>query len=288
MSTAFFILLLLKYNMTTMENMNHAGETVLITGATSGIGLELARCFAKDRYNVILVARTQADLEKTAQELSTTYDVKAYGIAADLMKPGAAEQLYNEIREEGIQVDVLVNDAGQGVWGKFVETDLQKELDIIQLNINATVILTKLFLKEMVARNSGKILQLASTSSKAPTPLLSVYAGTKAFIYNFTQGLINELKDTNVTMTALLPGPTETDFFRKAGAENTVVYQEMELADPADVAKDGYEALQNGESKIVSGLKNKLQTTMGNLMPDEALAENYRKQMNPSVKHDDE
>lgn len=271
-----------------MENRNHAGETVLITGATSGIGLELARCFAKDRYNVILVARTQGDLEKTAQELATAYDVKAYGIAADLMKPGAAEQLYNEIRAEGIQVDVLVNDAGQGVWGKFVETDLQKELDIIQLNINATVILTKLFLKEMVARNSGKILQLASTSSKAPTPLLSVYAGTKAFIYNFTQGLINELKDTNVTMTALLPGPTETDFFRKAGAENTVVYQEMELADPADVAKDGYEALQNGESKIVSGLKNKLQTTMGNLMPDEALAENYRKQMNPSVKHDDE
>jgi len=169
-----------------------------------------------------------------------------------------------------------------------VETDLQKELDIIQLNINATVVLTKLFLKEMVARNSGKILQLASTSSKAPTPLLSVYAGTKAFIYNFTQGLINELKDTNVTMTALLPGPTETDFFHKAGAENTVVYQEMELADPADVAKDGYDALQKGDSKIVSGLKNKFQTTMGNVMPDEALAENYRKQMNPSHKHDDE
>jgi len=268
-----------------MEKITHFGETALITGATSGIGLELARCFAKDGYNVVLVARTQDNLEKTAQELTASYGIKAYGIAADLMVPGNAEKLYRDIKDDGIQVDVLVNDAGQGVWGKFVETDLQKELDIIQLNINATVILTKLFLRDMVLRNSGKILQLASTSSKAPTPLLSVYAGTKAFIYNFTQGLINELKDTNVTMTALLPGPTETDFFNKAGAENTVAFQEHPLADPADVAKDGYEALHNGDSKIVSGMKNKIETAMGNLMPDEAVAERYRKEMNPSEEH---
>lgn len=269
-----------------MEDRKHNGETALITGGTRGIGLELARCFAKDGYNIILVARTQKDLESVAQELTTQYGVKAYGIAADLMQPGTAEKLYQEIKEEGIQVDVLVNDAGQGVWGKFTETDLQQELDIIQLNINATVILTKLFLRDMVARNSGKILQLASTSSKAPTPLLSVYAGTKAFIYIFTQGLINELKDTKVTMTALLPGPTETDFFNKAGMEHTVVYQESDLADPADVAKDGYEALQDGNSKIISGMKNKVETTMGNVMPDEAIAERYRKQMEPSDKSD--
>jgi short-subunit dehydrogenase len=267
-----------------METKNHTGETALITGATSGIGYELARCFAKDGYNVILVARTQEDLERVAQELAAQYGVKAYGISADLMQPGSAQKLYEEIKLEGVQVDVLVNDAGQGVWGKFTETDLQAELDIIQLNIKATVVLTKLFLKDMVARDSGKILQLASTSSKAPTPLLSVYAGTKAFVYNFTQGLINELKDTNVTMTALLPGPTETDFFNKAGAENTVVVQETNLADPADVAKDGYEALQNGESKIISGLKNKVQTAMGNFMTDEMVAETYRKQMEPSDK----
>jgi short-subunit dehydrogenase len=269
-----------------MDNGKHKGETALITGATSGIGRELAHCFANDGYNVILVARTQEDLEVLAQELTVAYGVKAYGIAVDLMVAGNAEKLYRDIKDDGIQVDVLVNDAGQGVWGKFVETDLQKELDIIQLNINATVILTKLFLKEMVARNSGKILQLASTSSKAPTPLLAVYAGTKAFIYNFTQGLINELKDTNVTMTALLPGPTETDFFNKAGAENTVMVQEGDLADPADVAKDGYDALQNGDSKIVSGMKNKIQTTMGNVMTDESVAEMYRKQTNPSTKHE--
>lgn len=268
-----------------MEKETHYGETALITGATSGIGLQLARCFARDGYNLVLVARTKEDLDNVGQELSRDFGIKTYSFPADLMQNGSAEKLYNDVVAEQIRIDVLVNDAGQGVWGKFVETDLQKELDIIQLNINATVILTKLFLKDMVQRNSGKILQLASTSSKAPTPLLSVYAGTKAFVYNFTQGLINELKDTNVTMTALLPGPTETDFFNKAGAENTVVYQETTLADPADVAKDGYEALQNGESKIVSGMKNKLQTAVGNMMPDETVAEMYRMQMNPSKEH---
>jgi short-subunit dehydrogenase len=128
-----------------MENRMHTGETALITGGTSGIGLELARCFAKDGYNIILVARTQENLEAVAQELTTAYSVKAYGVACDLMVPGNAEKLYRDIKDDGIQVDVLVNDAGQGVWGKFVETDLQKELDIIQLNIVATVILTKLF-----------------------------------------------------------------------------------------------------------------------------------------------
>ena len=250
----------------------------LITGATEGIGLELARCFAGGGYNVIMVARTQEDLERVAQELMTRYGVKAYGIAADLMEPGAAAKLYEEIKMEGITIDVLVNNAGQGVWGAFTGTDLEQELRIIQLNIASVVVLTKLFLKDMVARGSGKILQLASISSKAPTPYMSVYAGTKAFIYNFTQGLINELKDSEVTMTALLPGPTDTDFFHKAGAEKTVMYQETELADPAAVARDGYDALQKGESKIISGFKNKVQTAIGNFLPDETVAEQYRKQ----------
>ncbi|HEX9980990.1 MAG TPA: SDR family oxidoreductase [Flavobacterium sp.] len=262
-----------------MEDTNHKGQTALITGATEGIGYELAHCFAKDGYNLILVARSQEDLERVSQEFTRRYNVKAYGIAADLMERDAPFKLYDEITSEGIQIDVLVNNAGQGVWGAFTGTDLNDELNIIQLNVVSTVVLTKLFLKEMVARNSGKILQLGSTSSKAPTPYLSVYAATKAFIYNFTQGLINELKDSKVTMTALLPGPTDTDFFDKAGMESTVAVMEGNLSDPADVARDGYEALQNGESRIISGMKNKLQTMMGNVMPDQAVAEQFRKQM---------
>jgi hypothetical protein len=262
-----------------MEDQKHKGETALITGATDGIGRELANCFAKDGYDLILVSRTQEDLDAVAQELSTQYGISAEGIVADLMEPGAAFDLYEDVKLMGRQVDVLVNNAGQGVWGAFTGTELRDELNIIELNITSLVVLTKLFLKEMVARDSGKILQLASVSSKSPTPYLSVYAGTKAFIYIFTQSVINELKDSNVTMTALLPGPTDTDFFNKAGADQTVAYQESAMADPADVARDGYEALQSGESRVISGLKNKIETMLGNVMPDQAVAERFRKEM---------
>jgi short-subunit dehydrogenase len=169
-----------------------------------------------------------------------------------------------------------VNDAGQGVYGKFVETNLQEELDIIQLNVTSLMILTKLFLKDMVARNEGKILQLAPMVSKISSPLMAVYAGTKAFVYNFSQSLINEIKDTNVTITALQPGATDTDFFNKAGAENAKVAKDGGLAKPADVAKDGYDAMMAGDSKVVSGMKNKIEATMANVMPDEALAARMR------------
>ncbi|HEX8576561.1 MAG TPA: SDR family oxidoreductase [Flavobacterium sp.] len=270
-----------------METKTHRGETALITGGTYGIGLELARCCAEDGYNVILVARSQQDLEATAQELTVRYGVKAYGIAADLMEPDAAYQLYQEMTEEGIQIDVLINDAAQGVWGAFTGTDLEQELDIIQLNINSVVVLTKLFLKEMVARDSGKILQVSSIAAKTSNPYMAVYGATKAFIYNFTQALNSELKDSNVTITALLPGPTATDFFNKAGAENTVMVKETDLADPAVVARDGYRAMQNGETKIVSGWKNKLQLAMDSFLTDETVADMMKKQNELSDKENE-
>ncbi len=267
-----------------MENTNHQGQTALITGASEGIGYELAKCFAKDGYNIILVARSQEDLERVARELTAAYNIKAYTIIADLMQRESAYRVYDQVKNEGLQVDVLVNNAGQGVWGAFTGTDLNDELAIIELNVISLVILTKLYLKEMVARDSGKVLQLASVASKAPHPFLAVYAATKAFVYHFTQGLINELKDSKVTMTALLPGPTDTDFFNKAGMMNTVAVMEEDLADPADVAHDGYKALQDGESKIISGFKNKMQTAMGNFMTDQMSAEQVRKQMEISDK----
>ncbi|RZJ31033.1 MAG: SDR family NAD(P)-dependent oxidoreductase [Flavobacterium sp.] len=195
------------------------GKTALITGATQGIGLELARCCAKDGYNIILVARHADELQKVATALSEQHQIEAVAMPADLMKPEEAFKLYEQVKASGVQVDVLINDAGQGVYGAFTGTDIHRELDIIQLNISSTVILTKLFMKEMVARDSGKILQLASIASKGPSPYMAVYSGTKAFIYMFTQGVISELENSKVTMTALLPGPTDTDFFNKAGAE---------------------------------------------------------------------
>ena len=256
--------------------MNNKNKTALVTGATSGIGLELAKLFAKDGYDLVIVSRDADDLKNIAKDLKKDASITITTIAKDLFEPSAAEELYNEVQAKGIQVDILVNDAGQGVYGKFAETDLQEELDIIQLNISSLVVLTKLFLKDMVSRGDGKILQLASMVSKISSPLMAVYAGTKAFVYNFSQSLVNELEGTGVTITALQPGATDTDFFNKAGADNIKAVKDGDLADPADVAKDGYEALMKGESKVVSGMKNKMQAAMANVMPDQALAAQMR------------
>ena len=267
-----------------MENNKTSGrgQTALITGATSGIGLELARLFAKDGFNLILVARTQSDLDTTSAELSAAGAGTVTTISKDLFGETSARELYNEVQGKGLQVDVLVNDAGQGVYGLFVETPLEDELAIIHLNIVSLVVLTKLFLKDMVARGSGRILQLASVVSKAPAPLQAVYGGTKGFVYNFTQSLINELKDTpGVTMTALLPGATDTDFFHKEGAENMRDVVEGKLADPADVAKEGYDALMSGDAKVIAGIKNKINAAMGNIMPDQAIAAQMRHHSEP-------
>jgi len=260
-----------------MANKQYA----LITGATSGIGYELAKLFAKDGYNLIIVARTAQDLERTAGELKQN-GIEVVTISKDLFQPNAAFEVYAEVKSKGLTVNVLVNDAGQGQHGFFVDTDVQRDIEIVQLNITSMMVLTKLFLKDMVARNEGKILQLASLASKYPSPLLAVYAATKAFVLSLSQALVNELKDTNVTVTALMPGATDTDFFNKADAENTVQVQESKLDDPAKVAADGFEALMKGETKVISGLKNKVMGTMSNVMPDSLGASNMRKTMEES------
>lgn len=258
-------------------NQNYA----LITGATSGIGYELAKLFAKDKYNLVIVARNENELSKTAAELKQLSDIHVVSLAKDLFKRESAFEVYDEVKSKGIEIDVLVNDAGQGQYGEFVETDINRELDIIQLNIGAVVTLTKCFLKDMVARGSGKILNLASIASKLPGPLQSVYHGTKAFVYSFSQAIRSEVKDKGVTVTALLPGATDTDFFNKADMEDSKMVQETKLSDVADVAKDGYEALMSGDDKIVSGLKNKAMVAMGNIMPDEKVADMLHKQQAP-------
>ena len=254
----------------------------LVTGASSGIGYELAKLFAQDGYNIIAVSRTEEDLDKVAVELRQQYNVQVQVIPKDLFGENAATELYEDVKSRKLQVDVLVNDAGQGVYGLFTETDLDSQMRIIHLNIVSLTKLTYHFLKDMKARNSGKILQLASVVSELPAPYQSVYGGTKAYVLAFTEALINELKDSAVTITALQPGATDTDFFNKAGAqESKIVEDKSKLADPAKVAKDGYDALMSGDDKVVSGFKNKAQIAMGNVMPDTMLAEQMRKQSEP-------
>ncbi len=264
--------------------MTDSQKYALVTGATGGIGYELARLLAQDKYNLVLVARSQEDLDRTAAEFRAQYGVDVFPVAKDLFEREAPRQLYEAVKARGIQVEVLVNNAGQGQYGPFVETDLDRELDIIQLNIVAYLVLTKLYLKEMVNRGAGKILNVSSIAGEIPGPLQSVYHGTKAFITSFTEAVRSEVKDTNVTLTLLLPGATETDFFHKADMEESKLVKEGSLDDPAKVAKDGYEALLAGKDKVISGFKSKAMVAASHLLPDDVMADQMLKQAKPSEK----
>lgn len=266
----------------TNTNNNYA----LITGATSGIGYELAKLFAGDGYNLVIVARDEQELQQKASEFSRQYGINVVPIAKDLFQPNAPFELYNEVKQKNITVDVLVNDAGQGQYGLFVETDIQRQLELIQLNVISLTVLTHQFLKEMVARNEGKILNLGSIASQLPGPWQAVYHATKAYVLSFTEALISELKDSAVTLTVLQPGATDTDFFNKADMNDSKI-MDTKLSDPAKVAKDGYEALMSGDDKVVSGMKNKVMVGMSNVLPESTVADQMNKMQQPREKEKD-
>ena len=258
------------------------GKTALITGASSGIGQELAKLFAKDGYNLVLVGRKEDTLDRLADVFKSNYGTDQITVInKDLSEEDAAQDVYDQVKAQGITVNILVNDAGVSTYGKFAtETDWEKEKALIHLNVLTTTQLTKLFLNDMVTRNEGRILQLASLVSITPFPLMAVYAATKAYIWNLTQSLINEIKDTNVTMTALMPNATATNFFREAGAPKLNVEDIMD--DPAMVAKDAYKALMKGEAKVIpGGIGNKAQEMMAYVSPQETLAAGMRKLLSP-------
>jgi hypothetical protein len=259
--------------------MERTKKTALITGASSGFGPEFARLFAQDGYDVVLVARSEEPMNRLASELKYHYGVEATVLPKDLTQPQAADEIYGECQQRGIQVSALVNDAGVGWHGEFVQTDLRKELDIIQLNVVSLVHLTKLFVKDMVAHNEGKILQLGSTLSVIPTPMMSIYGATKAFVLSFSEALQNELNGTNVTLTVLMPGASDTNFFRTADAADTVVAQDTTLSSPQEVAKAGYEGLMAGKAKVIPGFKNKLQAQSSGITPTPVLTATMRKLM---------
>jgi len=261
--------------------MKSTTNYTLITGGTAGIGYELAKLFAKAGHNLVIVARDESELLNVKNELSAS-SVDVVTIVKDLFEPEAAFELYDEIKQKNITVDILVNNAGQGQYGLFADTDIRRELAIVQLNIGALIVLTKLYLQDMLGYGEGKILNISSIASKAPGPWQSVYHGTKAFVQSFTEALRSEVKDQNITVTALLPGATDTDFFNKAGMEESKAVQDKEkLADPADVAKDGFEALMRGDDKVVSGLSNKMNVAMSNIMTDSQAADTMKKKQEP-------
>lgn len=263
--------------------MTNEKNYVLITGGSNGIGFELAKLFAQDGYGVIIVARYEDELH-TAAEVLRTYRVPVAIVVKDLMEPDAAFELYDEVKNRGLRVDILVNNAAQGQYGEFIDTDIRRELDMIRLNIDAYLILGKLYLREMVARGGGRILNVASIASKLPAPLQSVYHATKAFVLSWSEAIRFEVRDFNVTVTALMPGATDTDFFNKAEMTESKMVQETDLADPAKVARDGFDALMAGDEKVISGFKNKVQVAMSHVMPDSTVVANMYQQSKPSEK----
>ena len=232
-------------------------RTALITGASSGIGLDLARLFAADQWDVALVARTEPKLRELAAQLEKEHGITAHVVAADLARPEAPAEIIKTLTDRGIAIEALVNNAGFGLAGEFANTDLPSELEMIQVNVSALTHLTKLVLPPMVDRKRGAILNVASTASFQPGPLMAVYYATKAYVLSFSEAIAEELRDTGVTVTALCPGPTDTGFASAANMEGSRLFKSR-LARSTDVARAGYDAMKRGTRVVVPGLKNKL------------------------------
>lgn len=254
----------------------------VVTGASKGIGLELAKVFAQNHFDLLICADSQ-DIDKAALEVAR-FGVQVEPLQADLARPEGVEKLYERIRHR--PVDAIAINAGVGVGGDFArQTDLKAELNLIDLNVRSVVHLTKLVARDMVRRGEGKILITSSIAAMMPDTFEAVYGASKAFVQSFAQAIREELKDTGVTVTALQPGPTETNFFHRAGMDDTKI-GEMKKDDPADVARQGFDALMAGKDYVVAGsFLNRLISTAGKLLPERFGARAHRKFSEPGSAH---
>src|SRR5712692_6078067 len=236
--------------------MNDRKPTALITGASAGIGYELAKLFAKDRHNLVLVARNGPKLSQFADELQRHFGISAKSIAADLSWPQGPYSLFDDVQHSGTQIDVLVNNAGNGKFGEFAKMPLEEDIGMIQLNMVTLTILTKLFLGPMLERKAGKIMNVASTAGFQPGPLMAVYYATKAYVISFSEALANELKGSGVTVTCFCPGATDTGFAKRADTESSRLFKQIGAMDAKTVAQDGYRGLMKGKGLVISGFRN--------------------------------
>lgn len=235
---------------------NSTSQTVLITGASGGIGYELAKLFAHDHHNLVLVARSGDQLAQIASQLQTRFGVTAKAVALDLTTPPAPQFLFDQLQREGIAVDVLINNAGFGAFGEFARMPEEEILGQIQLNVTGLTRLTRLFLPPMLARRSGRIMNVASTAGFQPGPLMAVYYATKAYVISFSEALANELRASGVTVTCFCPGATHTGFAKRAGTENTRLFKQLGAMNVEKVALDGYRAVMEGRTLAFSGVHN--------------------------------
>ncbi len=233
-------------------------KTALITGASNGIGLELAKIHASKGGNLVLVARNKSKLDELKTDLENQYNISVYTIGKDLSQENAAQEVYNETKQQKIQIDYLINNAGFGDFGMFVETDWNKELQMINLNITTLTQFTKLYIKDMVARKSGKIMNVASTAAFQSGPTMAVYYATKAYVLSFSEAIDNEVSDKGVTVTSLCPGATESGFQAAAAMEESALVKGKKLPTSKEVAEYGYKAMLKGKTVAIHGLMNYL------------------------------
>ena len=248
-------------------NNNKTGKTALITGATKGIGYELTKLFAADSYDLVLVARNKDDLKELQKDLRKKHNINVTIIAKDLSVPNAALEIFRETIKKQIVIDVLVNNAGIGDFEKFNNADLSKISQIMQINIVSLTELTKLFLKGMVYRKEGKILNVSSMAAFQPGPYMAVYYASKAYVQSFSEAIASELKGTGVTVTTLCPGPTKSGFQHEVGSESSNLSRLNLLSSSDDVAKYGYKALQVGKEVAIPGLINSLLVKTVKIIP---------------------
>jgi len=227
-------------------------QTALITGASSGIGKELSRIHAEKGGNLIVVARREDKLDALKLELEKKYSVSVTTIVKDLSKPNAAKELFNEVQNLNIQVDYLINNAGFGLRGKFYQLPWERQQQMINLNMVALTELMYLFIPQMIERNSGKILNTSSTASFMPGPLQAIYFATKSYVTFLSNALAEELSDTNITVTNLMPGATESEFAQTSGMDATGLFEKTVTA--RSVAEDGYQGMLKGKLDVISGL----------------------------------
>jgi len=256
-------------------------QTVLITGASGGIGEELAKCFAQDGYRLILVARTTERLVALADTLQQRYGVSVKTISQDLAAPMAADELAAALQRESLAVDVLVNNAGFAIHGFFAESSLSEQLEMIQLNVLTLTHLTRLLLPAMLERQQGRILNVASTAAFQPGPLMAVYYATKAYVLSFSEALAEEVRGTGVSVTALCPGLTKTGFQRRAGLQGVRMVRGS-MMDAATVARIGYRGLLRGKRVVIPGWSNKLMALAARWSPRILVIREFRGHRNDS------
>lgn len=250
---------------------------VLITGASGGIGAELARIFAQHKHDLVLVARSEDKLKSLAEELERKHAMRTHVLAVDLTDPIAPARLFDALARQNTPVDVLVNNAGFGARGAFAEIDPAIEARMIQLNIATLTQLTRLFLPGMLERRQGKILNVASTAGFVPGPLMAVYYASKAYVVSFSEALAEETAGTGVTVTMLCPGPTETNFAVTAGNQDSSLFRSGKVMDARSVAQIGYDGLMAGKRMVVAGWSNRLTVFSTRLAPRTLLAKITRK-----------